>query len=69
MVGFMKKPEIQDVCEEETQARPGTQRYISGYQKALKTIVDGLTEEEEARFKALAKEWTDKSPPVEVQRK
>lgn len=63
------KREVEDICKEETQALPGTQDYIAGYQRALAQVVDGLDETEVAEFQRLAEEWTKKSPPVEFQRK
>jgi hypothetical protein len=65
----MKKGEIQDICQTETDSIPGKQLYIVGYQKALATVVERLSPTEEAEFRDLAKEWTKKSPPVELQQK
>lgn len=69
VVGFLKKVEIQDICQTETQCLPGTKHYIGGYQKALTTVVEGLSKLEKARLHGLAKEWTKKKPPPEVQQR
>jgi hypothetical protein len=69
VVVHQKKREIEDICKEETQALPGTQDYLAGYQKALAQVVDGMDETEVAEFQDMANEWTKKSPPVELQRK
>lgn len=65
----MKKAEIQELCKEETGSKPGTKKYLSGYQKALAKVMEDLTPEEVSGFKEMAREWSDKSPPKEVQRK
>jgi hypothetical protein len=69
VAGFMKRSEIQDVCEKATKSKPGQSKYLAGYQKALAEVVSGLSEEEESEYRALAVEWTKKSPPQELQRK
>jgi hypothetical protein len=69
VVGFQKKAEIQAACQELTNADPGTQQYIGGYQQALSKVVRDLTKEERDEYGAMAIEWTNRSPPVEVQRK
>ena len=69
VVGHLKKAEIQELCKEETGANPGTKRYLSGYQKVLATVMEGLRPEEVTEFKEMAREWSKKSPPQEVQRK
>jgi hypothetical protein len=69
VVAHEMKREIEDICKEETQALPGTRDYITGYQKALAQVVEGLDETEVAKFQDMANEWTKKSPPIEVQRK
>ena len=69
MVGFQKKAEIQAACQELTNADLGTKQYIGGYQRALSKVVRDLTEEEWDEYAAKAIEWTNRSLPVEVQRK
>jgi hypothetical protein len=69
VVGHIKKVEIQEICQEDTGCLPGTKGYISGYQKALASVVEELSPTEEAKLQALAEEWTQRSPPVELQRK
>jgi hypothetical protein len=69
VVSHMKKAEIQKLCKEETSANPGTKGYLSGYQKALAKVMEDLSPEEVSGFKEIAREWSKKSPPTEVQRK
>ena len=56
VVGFLKKADIQDICQTETQCLPGTKHYIGSYQKAVTMVVEGLSKLEEARLQGLAKE-------------
>lgn len=69
VVGHMKKAEIQELCKEETGSKPGTKKYLSGYQKVLGKVMEELTPDEVLGFKEMAREWSEKSPPKEVQRK
>ena len=69
VVGHLKKGEIQGICEKETDLVPGTRGYIAGYQKALATVMEGLSPAEMAHFEAQAKEWTNKCPPIELQQR
>ncbi|KAF8270239.1 hypothetical protein EI94DRAFT_1798298 [Lactarius quietus] len=45
----------------------GLAEYIGCYQKAVKTIFGGLTEEEITKYKAQAKRWTEDKPPPRQQ--
>jgi len=69
VVGFMRKAEVEEICRRITDSAPGTTKYLGGYQKALSEVLEGLTEEEEAEYRAMAKTWTKKSPPLEIQRR
>ena len=65
----MRKAEVEEVCRRITDSAPGTTKYLGGYQKALSEVLEGLTKEEEAEYRAMAKTWTKKSPPLEIQRR
>jgi hypothetical protein len=41
----------------------GSAEYLGCYQKALKTILGGLTEGAIAKYKVQAKRWTEDKPP------
>jgi hypothetical protein len=69
VVGHVKRPQIQEICKDETEAEPGTQGYMGGYQQALATVMKDLSQEEVEEYKKMAVEWSNKSPPKEVQRK
>jgi hypothetical protein len=69
VVGHVKKAEVEEICREETQALPGTQEYIAGYQKALAKVVEDLDEEELSEFQDMVKEWNENKPPPEMQQK
>ncbi|KAF8267234.1 hypothetical protein EI94DRAFT_1801942 [Lactarius quietus] len=47
----------------------GLAEYLGCYQKAVKTIFGGLTEEEITKYKAQAKRWTEDKPPPRQQRR
>ncbi|KAF8266975.1 hypothetical protein EI94DRAFT_1802293 [Lactarius quietus] len=47
----------------------GSAEYLGCYQKAVKTIFGGLTEEEITKYKAQAKRWTKDNPPPRQQRR
>ena len=43
VVGHVKRPQIQEICKDETEAEPGTQGYMGGYQQALATVMKDLS--------------------------
>ncbi len=43
-------------------------KYLSCYQKALKTVKDKLSEATRAKYRAEAKKWTEDMPPPRQQR-
>ena len=45
----------------------GLAEYLGCYQKALKTILGGLTEGAIAKYKAQVKRWTEDKPPPQQQ--
>jgi hypothetical protein len=69
VVGHVLKPEVEETCKDMTAASPGTQEYIAGYQTALKQVVDELSAEDRQTYAAMAVEWSNQSPPVDVQRR
>jgi hypothetical protein len=69
VVGHVLKAEVDETCRDQTDAPPGAQEYIAGYQTALKQVVDGLSAADKEEYLQMAQQWTDQSPPAEVQRK
>ncbi|OJA18078.1 hypothetical protein AZE42_12769 [Rhizopogon vesiculosus] len=59
----MRKAEVL----EKTGAKAGDKEMIGNYQHALRTIMEGLSEEELKRAGETAKEWANEGPPKEVQ--
>ena len=59
VVMYMRKKEIEDICKEETQALPGTRNYITGYQRALAQVLDGLDKMEVAKYQDMAIKGTE----------
>jgi hypothetical protein len=56
VVGHVLKAQVEKTCKEMTAASPGTQEYITGYQTALKQVVDELSAEDRQRYEAMAEE-------------
>lgn len=50
-------------------APPGSKAFLSMYQRGLRCIVDGLSPMEKKEYQEMAKEWSEESPPTDVQRK
>lgn len=48
---------------------PGSAKYFEKYQTVLSQYVGKLPKEDLAKYQQMAKEWTERSPPVEVQQK
>src|ERR1700733_7004057 len=69
VVGHVLKTQVEELCKDKTGASPGTKEYIAGYQTALKEGVDDLSAEDRQRYEAMAEDWTNRSPPIEVQRR
>jgi hypothetical protein len=69
VVAHVLKAEVDEICREQTGAMSGAQAYIAGYQKALKEVIEGLSAQDKELYQQMAQQWTDQSPPAEVQRK
>jgi hypothetical protein len=61
--------EVEQLCREHSQAVPGERDYLKSYQKVLKTYVETITEDQHARYQEMANEWSERSPPPEVQQR
>lgn len=70
VVGHEKKAEVESECHRLSGgARNGSRDWIAVYQAALKTVTDNLTSDELKDYQQKAKDWTEKSPPENEQRR
>ena len=63
----MNRKKIHAMAAKISQERPGTPHYLSGYSRARKIIERKFTEEEHRKYKAMAKEWSEKKLPPRMQ--
>ena len=68
MVTITHKDQIYKLVSKKTDEPVGYPRWLGHYPEALTAVVNGLTEGELADTEKLAKEWSDKGAPREVQR-
>ena len=69
VVGALHQQEIEKLCREHSQAIPGEKAYLKSYQKVLKAYVEKLSDDEQQHYQEMAKEWSERCPPREVQQK
>lgn len=69
MVGVLHQKEVEELCRNSSNAVPGEKEYLKSYQKVLKSYTEGLSDDQQAKYKEMANEWSDQSPPLEVQQK
>jgi hypothetical protein len=69
VVGVLHQNEVEQLCREHSQAVPGERAYLKSYQKVLKTYAESITEDQRVRYQEMANEWSDRSPPPEVQQR
>ena len=69
MVAHEWKREIEELCRTASGHVPGSKGYFKKYQKVLSKYVATLTEDDRTQYEAMAKEWTERSPPATVQQK
>ena len=68
VVGKLHKEEVERLCQEKSGEAKGTKAFISVYQKVLAKFVEELTDDDRVKYGKMAKEWTEKCPPKEIQR-
>jgi hypothetical protein len=68
VVKITHRKQIYDLAAKESDEPVGHPKWLSHYPDALTAVVTGLTEAELADTEKLAKEWSDKGAPREVQR-
>jgi hypothetical protein len=69
VVGVLHQKEIEQLCRDHSDAVPGEKAYLKSYQKVLKTYTDNLSDDQRAEYHNMATEWSDRSPPLEVQQR
>lgn len=67
VVGKVHKQEVEDLCLEKSGQPKGSTGYFAVYQNVLNKFVEALTEEDRTKYREMAQEWTERSPPQEVQ--
>jgi hypothetical protein len=50
-------------------APPGSHEFLAKYQQGLKSLLDNLSASEKVEYKTLASQWTNESPPPDIQTK
>jgi hypothetical protein len=50
-------------------SKEGSVAYIACYRKAIKTIEEGLDDETQLKYRALAKKWSEEQPPIDEKRR
>lgn len=69
VVGHEKKAEVEQLCREQSGHPPGSKPYFGMYQRVLSDFVKTLSAEDRQKYQDMAKEWTERSPPLEIQQK
>jgi hypothetical protein len=69
VAGHERKAEVEALCREASGHPPGSSEYLGYYQTVLAKFVKKLSKEDREKYQAMAKEWTERSPPAELQRK
>ncbi|KAF8262217.1 hypothetical protein EI94DRAFT_1704942 [Lactarius quietus] len=63
------RKELHTMALSMSDSKAGSAEYLGCYQKALKTVLGGLTEEAISKYKAQAKRWTEDRLPPQQQRR
>lgn len=70
VVAHVKQDELYSKVKELSGgAPPGSKAFLSKYQQGLKFVLDNLSASEKEEYQTLASEWTNASPPADVQEK
>ena len=67
VVGKLFKEEVESLCEEESGLPKGSTGFFSVYQKVLSQFVKAMSKEDQDKYRKMAQEWSERSPPKEVQ--
>jgi hypothetical protein len=69
VVGALHQKEIEILCRDHSQAVPGDKAYLKSYQKVLKRYAEGLSDDQKTKYQNIANEWSDRSPPRDIQQR
>jgi len=69
VVGVLHQKEVEALCHNHSNAVPGDKEYLKSYQKVLKRYTEDLSDDQQAKYQETVNEWTDWSPPLEVQQR
>jgi len=65
----MNRLKINDLAKELSGDVPGSELYLRNYHKAWLQVEKTLSEDERQMYRALAKEWTEKKLPEDMQKR
>lgn len=63
----MNREEISKLSIDLSQGKAGSSAYLQAYKKARSQVEQELTDNQRQRYKAMAKEWTEKKLPPSMQ--
>ena len=70
VVGHLKQDELYSKVKDLAGgAPPGSQAFLAKYQLGLKYLLDNLSAAERSEYQNIAKQWTNETPPLDVQKK
>lgn len=65
----MHRQKINKVAVKLSKDAPGSSSYLSNYQEARRQVEAKLTEAQRQKYRAMAKEWSDKRLPAKMQQR
>ena len=65
----MHREEISKLAEELSDSTPGSLDYLRDYRRALTQVEGELSQRQQQKYRAMAKEWTEKKLPPEMQQR
>ncbi|KAH9009917.1 hypothetical protein EDB83DRAFT_2530998 [Lactarius deliciosus] len=69
IVSDVHRQELHTMTLSLSDSKGGSDKYLACYQKALKILQEGLSQETKEKYRAQAKKWTEDIPPPQQQRK
>ena len=69
VVTAMNRKEISKLAINLSQSKPGSPMYLQAYKKARNQVEGKLTDNQRQRYKAMAKEWSEKKLPARMQQR
>ena len=70
VIAHVKQDELYEKINQLSEgAPPGSQVFLSKYQQGLKFLLDNLSASEKSEYQAVASQWTNESPPANIQTK